>query len=33
MSDDFNHHNVFKVALVIGTIVIVTGLGGLLTLL
>ena len=33
MSDDFNNNNVFKVALVIGAIVIVTGLGGLLTIL
>lgn len=33
MSDDFNNDNVFKVALVIGAIVMITGLGGLLTIL
>lgn len=33
MSDDFNNNTVFKVALVIGAIVLVTGLGGLLQLL
>lgn len=31
--DDFNNDNVFKVAVIIGVIVVVTGLGGLLTLL
>jgi hypothetical protein len=31
--DDFNNDTVFKVALIIGAIVVVTGLGGLLTLL
>lgn len=33
MSDDFNHNTVFKVALVIGAVVLVAGLGGLLSLL
>lgn len=33
MSDDFNHDTVFKVALVIGAFVLITGLGGLLQLL
>ncbi len=33
MSDDFNNNTVFKVALVIGAIILVTGLGGLLQLL
>ncbi len=33
MSDDFNNDTVFKVALVIGAIILVTGLGGLLQLL
>jgi hypothetical protein len=32
-SEDFNHNNVFIVATVIGAIVLVAGLGGLLTLL
>jgi hypothetical protein len=32
-NDDFNNDTVFKVALVIGAIVVVSGLGGLLTLL
>ncbi len=31
--DDFNNDTVFKVALIIGAIVVVSGLGGLLTLL
>lgn len=30
MSDDFHHGEVFKVALVIWAIILVTGLGGLL---
>jgi hypothetical protein len=33
MSDDYSHITVFKVALVIGAIVLITGLGGLLQLL
>jgi hypothetical protein len=33
MSDDFNHDTVFKVALVIGAIVVLSGLGGLIGLL
>jgi len=31
--DDFNNDTVFKVAMIIGAIVLVSGLGGLLTLL
>ena len=31
--DDFNNNTVFVVALVIGAIIVITGLGGLLTLL
>jgi len=31
--DDFNHDTVFKVALIIGAVIVVTGLGGLLQLL
>ena len=31
--DDFNNDNVFKVAMIIGAIVVISGLGGLLTLL
>jgi hypothetical protein len=33
MSDDFNHNTVFVVAMVIGAVVLVAGLGGLLTIL
>ncbi len=33
MSDDFNNDTVFKVALTIGAVVVVLGLGGLLQLL
>ena len=33
MSDDFNNDTVFKVALVIGAVVMLSGLGGLLGLL
>jgi len=33
MSDDFNNDTVFKVALAIGAVVVVLGLGGLLQLL
>jgi hypothetical protein len=33
MSDDFNNDTVFKVALVIGAVVVLSGLGGLIGLL
>jgi hypothetical protein len=33
MSDDFNNDTVFKVALIIGAVVVLSGLGGLLGLL
>ena len=33
MSDDFNNDTVFKVALIIGAVVVLSGLGGLFGLL